>query len=262
MFIMTLLDHLVELRRRLIFCFIAWGLAFILCYGIAEEIFFFLVKPLANLFSAAGQQERRLIYTGLTEAFTTYLKVAFFGGFILAFPFIATQVWFFVAPGLYQHEKRAFLPFLMATPVLFFLGAALAYYVVCPLAWQFFLSFEVPPSDGGLPIQLEARVSEYLSLVMKLIFAFGVCFQLPILLTLLAYNGTITRAQLQAHRKYAFLGIVIVCALITPPDLLSPISLIVPIYGLYELSIFLIKIVERRGLKDLCKNSEFKKEDT
>lgn len=242
---MTLLDHLIELRRRLIYCFVAWALAFVLCYSFSEEIFFFLVKPLAHLLTTTGE-ERRLIYTGLTEAFTTYLKVAFFGGFILAFPFIATQIWFFVAPGLYRHEKRAFFPFLIATPLLFFLGATLAYCVICPLAWQFFLSFEVPASRGGLPIQLEARVSEYLSLVMKLIFAFGISFQLPIFLTLLAHSGVLNSTQLQTHRKYAFLGIVVGCALITPPDLLSPISLIIPIYGLYELSIFLIKGVEKR----------------
>lgn len=242
---MTLLDHLIELRRRLIYCFVVWGITFAICYGFSEDIFFFLVKPLAHLLSGAAG-ERRLIYTGLTEAFTTYLKVAFFGGFILAFPFIASQIWFFMAPGLYQHEKRTFLPFLIATPVLFFLGAAIAYTVVCPLAWQFFLSFEVSASPGGLPIQLEARVSEYLSLMMKLIFAFGISFQLPILLTLLAHTGAINSAQLRIHRKYAFLGIVVISALITPPDLLSPISLIIPIYGLYELSIFLVKGVEKK----------------
>ncbi|MGL4427015.1 MAG: twin-arginine translocase subunit TatC [Alphaproteobacteria bacterium] len=233
---MTLLDHLIELRQRLLVCFLAWGLAFAGCYFFSEKIFLFCVKPLADLFQ--GEVGRRLIFTGLTEAFMTYLKLSLYASFFLIFPLIAAQIWRFIAPGLYTHEKKVFLTFVLATPFLFLLGACMAYYGVCPLAWKFFLSFEAPAVSGQLAIQLETRVSEYLSLMMKLVMAFGISFQLPILLTLLAKSGLVSLDSLRKNRKYAFLGIVVFAALITPPDLLSPISLAVPLYGLYELSIF------------------------
>jgi sec-independent protein translocase protein TatC len=244
---MPLLDHLIELRNRLIYSVAALLVGFLACYAFAEYIFAFLVSPLAEVI---GQQEgRRMIFTGLTETFFTYVKVAFFAGAFLSFPFVATQLWMFIAPGLYRNEKFAFLPFLIATPILFFLGGALVYYWIFPLAWQFFLSFETTGAEGGLPIQLEARVGEYLSLVMKLIFAFGLCFQLPILLTLMARVGLVTSTALRQKRKYALVIVFIVAAVLTPPDLISQIGLALPIIFLYEVSIIAVWLVERRRAK-------------
>jgi sec-independent protein translocase protein TatC len=242
-----LLEHLLELRKRLVYSLLALGLAIGLCYPLAPTLFQFLTDP---LWQAMGADEgRRLIYTGLTEAFLTYLKLAFFAGFIVAFPYLLWQAWMFVGPGLYDHEKRAIWPALIASPLLFLAGASLAYYVVCPWAWKFFLSFEMPPSPNGLSLQLEARMSEYLSLIMKLIMAFGVCFQLPLILVGLAKLGVISLQSLQRNRKYAFLIIVVVAAVITPPDIISPLSLIIPLYTLYEISINLVKLsLKQKGL--------------
>lgn len=241
------LEHLIELRLRLIYALLALSLGVVVCYPLAPHIFKFLCGP---LWQALGEEAgRRLIYTGLTEAFITYLKLAFFGGFILAFPMILWQLWLFIGPGLYQHEKTMILPFLITSPLLFMMGASLAYYVVCPWAWQFFLSFEMPATSNGLSLQLEARMSEYLSLIIKLILAFGLCFQLPLLILGFANIGIISLENLKRKRKYAFLIIVVVAAIITPPDIISPLSLIIPLYTLYEISIGLLKLsLRKKGL--------------
>src|SRR5512132_1031051 len=241
---MPLLDHLIELRNRLIYSVAAIMVGFVVCYFFSEHIYAFLVRPLANVYQ--GQTGRRMIYTGLTEAFLTYVKVAFWAGTFLTFPFVASQLWMFIAPGLYRKEKQAFLPFLIATPVLFFLGAAMAYYVVFPLAWKFFVSFETPGAPGTLPIQLEARVGEYLSLVMKLLFAFGLAFQLPVALTLMGRVGLISAEQLSKNRRFAIVGVYAGAAVITPPDIISQITLAIPILVLYEISIIAVRMVERR----------------
>jgi sec-independent protein translocase protein TatC len=237
-----LLAHLVELRRRLIYSLVAILVGFIVSYAFAPQIYAFLVHPLAD--ATVGEQ-RRLIYTGLTEAFLTYVKLALWTGSFLACPVVATQIWLFVAPGLYKNERRAFLPFLIATPLFFLAGAALAYYMVFPLAWKFFLSFEMPASAGGLPIQLEARVSEYLSLSMTVIFAFGIAFELPVILVLLTRVGILSAAKLSQFRRYAVVLIFIAAAVLTPPDVFSQLSLALPMMALYELSIFGAKWVEK-----------------
>ncbi|MCB1783848.1 MAG: twin-arginine translocase subunit TatC [Alphaproteobacteria bacterium] len=238
-----LTGHLIELRKRLLWSVLVMAIGTAVCFLFVDDIYGFLVRPLAQ---AMGDSDtRRLIYTGLTEAFFTYLKVAFFAGIFLTFPVLLVQVWLFVAPGLYKAERRAFLPFLIATPVLFFLGGACVYYVVMPTAWPFFLSFESRGADTVLPIQLEARVSEYLDLVMTLIFSFGLCFQLPVILTLLGRVGLVSSAWLAGMRKYALIVAFIVAAILTPPDLASQVLLAVPILALYEISIWLVRMSEK-----------------
>ncbi|PIW28446.1 MAG: twin-arginine translocase subunit TatC [Rhodospirillales bacterium CG15_BIG_FIL_POST_REV_8_21_14_020_66_15] len=242
---MPLLEHLLELRQRLIYCFVALIVLFFVAYGFSEHIYAFLVQPLADIMHQSGGQ-RRLIYTALHEAFFTYLKVSFFAALFVSFPFIAMQFWAFVAPGLYKHEKRALLPFLAATPVLFFLGGALVYYFIFPMAWKFFLGFESAGVDGSLPIQLEAKVDQYLSLVMQLIFAFGLCFELPVVITLLARIGIVSSKGLREKRKYAVVIAFVAAAILTPPDVISQIGLAVPTILLYEISIWCARLMERK----------------
>ncbi len=238
-----LMYHLEEFRARLWKACCALILGFCISYYFSDYIYAFLVQPLAN--SYTDPSSRRLIYTGLAEAFITYVHLSLFAGFFLAFPVIAYQFYMFLAPGMYKTERSVIKPYLIISPVLFFLGAALAYYYIFPLAWKFFLSFE-SHNPKGLPIQLEARVSEYLSLVMQVIIAFGLTFQLPVVLTLLARVGLVTAAKLARGRKYALLVIVIVAAFLTPPDMLSQIGLSIPLYLLYELSIIACRYIEKR----------------
>ena len=243
---MPLLAHLVELRRRLIWSAAAFLLCFLFCYHFSARIYLFLAHPLAEIMRQKGEQPH-LIYTALYEAFFTYLKVGMFGAAFLSFPVVAIQVWIFVAPGLYRSEKRAFAPFLIATPVLFLLGAALAYYFVFPVAWRFFLSFQTTSGHDGLQIQLDAKVSEYLALVMKLIMAFGIAFELPVVLTLLAKVGIVNSKGLKKMRRYAYVGAFVVAAVLTPPDVITQTILAVPLIILYEVSIISARMVEPKA---------------
>ena len=241
-----LVSHLIELRDRLKWAVIAFFIAFLISYFFADYIYGFLVKPLKLTYQDMGYENPRMIYTGLTEAFFTYLKVSFYTALFISFPVIASQIYKFAAPGLYKNEKRAFYPFLIATPVLFSLGAALVYYFIFPLAWKFFLGFQTTGIETGLAIELEAKVNEYLSLVLKLMFAFGLAFQLPVAVSLLARAGLVTSKGMREKRKYAFVGAFATAALLTPPDLISQVGLGIPIIILYEISIRLASIMERK----------------
>ena len=255
-----LLDHLIELRQRMLHSAIAVFVLFFVCYYFAPDIYNFLVQPLADVLESMGG-ERRLIFTALHEAFFTYIKVAFFAAMFISFPFVAMQVWMFVAPGLYKNEKQAFLPFLVATPILFFMGGALVYYMIFPLAWKFFLSFEAVGGAGTLPIQLEAKVDQYLSLVMRLIFAFGLCFELPVVLTLLARVGFVSSKGLAKNRRYAVVLAFVAAAILTPPDVISQIGLALPTILLYEISIVCVRVVERKRKERLGEDADEEDED-
>lgn len=244
-----LLGHLLELRRRLIYSLLVFLLAAMGCYMLATPIFDLLVRPLATLLSEQGL-ERHLIYTGLTEAFITYLKVACFAGFITTFPFLACQLWLFIAPGLYRHERKLLFLVLAGTPILFILGGCFAYFYILPAAYKFFLSFETPGGSNSLPILLEPRVAEYLSFVMRLILAFGLSFQLPILMTVLSSLNLIRSQSLIKYWRIAIVTIFAIAAVITPPDMLSMIGLAIPLIVLYGLSIGLVKLVERNRDKE------------
>jgi len=241
----SFVSHLSELRSRLVKSIIYLFFFFVICYFFAENIYSFLVQPYVDAVKD-DEVNRRLIFTALHETFITYLKVAFFAAMFISSPIILTQIWKFIAPGLYKNEKRALLPYLIATPTLFLLGGALVYYLVMPLAINFFLSFETSAHINSLPIQLEPKVNEYLSLIMKLIFAFGISFQLPVLLTLLARVGFIDSEYLKKRRKYVIVIIFVVAAILTPPDPITQIGLGIPLLILYELSILSVKIVEKR----------------
>ena len=240
------ISHLAELRKRLINSFIFLIIFFVGCYFFAENLYGFLVEPFAQAVKDDGS-DRRLIFTALQETFLTYLKVSFFTAFFVTCPFILMQIWKFIAPGLYKHEKSAILPYLIITPILFFLGGILVYYLIMPLAIKFFLSFESTGLNTNLPIQLEAKVNEYLSLIMKLIFAFGLSFQLPVVLSLLARIGMIDSQFLKERRKYVVVIIFAAAAILTPPDPVTQIGLAIPLLILYELSIFSVNIIEKKA---------------
>lgn len=240
-----LMEHLVELRKRLIRSFLALGVAFAVCYYYSDFLISFLAQPLADAF---GDNQGKLIYTKLYEAFFVKVRVAFFGAFFLAFPIIANQIWLFVAPGLYAKEKRAFLPFLLATPVLFVMGGALAYYFVMPTAFRFFLQYQ--GNIGGIQQEALPAIGDYLSLVMQFVLAFGVAFLLPVLLMLLERAGLVTRDQLRRGRRYAILIAFIVAAIATPPDVISQLMLAIPLIFLYELSLIAIWFTERKREKE------------
>jgi sec-independent protein translocase protein TatC len=243
------ISHLTELRKRLIHSFIFLFIFFIGCYFFSERIYGFLVEPYANAVKN-DIIERRLIFTALQETFLTYLKVSFFAAFFVTCPYILMQIWKFIAPGLYKHEKIAILPYLTLTPILFFLGGILVYYLIMPLAIKFFLSFESTGVSTNLPIQLEAKVNEYLSLIMKLIFAFGLSFQLPVVLSLLARIGIVDSQFLKERRKYVVVMIFAAAAILTPPDPVTQIGLAIPLLILYELSIFSVKFIEKKNIND------------
>src|SRR6056297_3285597 len=257
-----LIEHLAELRSRLIRCVVGFLIGMIMCFTVATPIFNFLTAPLCDVLASRGQ-DCDLIFISPQEGFFVAIKVSLLGGFILAFPYIANQMWRFVAPGLYRSEKGAFLPFLVASPFMFFLGAAFAFYVVTPLAYDFFLGFQQfggegeavpegsPQNAAPLSVVFQGSAQEYLNLTIKFIVAFGMCFQLPVLLTLMGKAGLVSAVGLRSVRKYAMVGILLLAALVTPPDVVTQLILFTVVYGLYEVSIQLVRRVERKREAEL-----------
>lgn len=254
-----LIEHLTELRSRLIRSVLAFLVGMIICFTVWNSIFNFLTYPLCSAMMERGQEDCGLILIKLQEGFFVAISISFLGGFILAFPYIAFQLWRFVAPGLYKTEKGAFLPFLLASPFMFFLGASFAFWIVTPLAFDFFLGFQQPGSlgeleegEGGIAaVAFQGSAQEYLSLTIKFIVAFGLCFQLPVLLTLMGKVGLVSSDGLKTVRKYAVVGILVMAAIVTPPDIITQVILFVVVYGLYEVSIYLVRRVETRRAKDI-----------
>ena len=254
-----LIEHLTELRSRLIRSVLAFLIGMIICFTVWNSIFNFLTYPLCSAMMERGQEDCGLILIKLQEGFFVAISISFLGGFILAFPYIAFQLWRFVAPGLYKTEKGAFLPFLLASPFMFFLGASFAFWIVTPLAFDFFLGFQQPGSlgeleegEGGIAaVAFQGSAQEYLSLTIKFIVAFGLCFQLPVLLTLMGKVGLVSSDGLKTVRKYAVVGILVMAAIVTPPDIITQVILFVVVYGLYEVSIYLVRRVETKRAKDI-----------
>ncbi|WOC17228.1 twin-arginine translocase subunit TatC [Pseudochrobactrum sp. MP213Fo] len=258
-----LLEHLIELRSRLIWSLVAFFLAFVLCFAFAKQLFNLLVLPYQWALDWAGMDRSKaaLIYTAPQEFFFTQVKVAMFGGLVLSFPMIASQLYKFVAPGLYKHERMAFMPFLIASPLLFLLGGALVYFFFTPMVMWFFLAMQQSGVDGEVQISLLPKVSEYLSLVMTLIFAFGLVFQLPVITSLMAKVGLVTSTGLREKRKYAIVIAFVVAAVLTPPDPASQIGLAVPTILLYEISIWLARMIEKNRDKAAKQNDEAAADD-
>ena len=249
-----LIEHLAELRQRLIYSFVAFIIGMIICFTIWNPIFDFLTHPLCSAMALRGHSDCGLILIKLQEGFFVAISISLLGGLVLSFPLIGFQMWRFVAPGLYKTEKNAFLPFIIASPFMFFLGAAFAYYVVTPLAFDFFLGFQQTGSvlneenvnNAAAGIAFQGSAQEYLSLTIKFIVAFGMCFQLPVLLTLMGKAGLVSAEGLGNVRKYAVVAILVMAALVTPPDVITQVILFVVVYGLYEVSIFLVSHVEKK----------------